>query len=235
MPHGGCQGLYPDPEAGCGGGVWQQDSTFGRADDKEDDCCNEISCHLKNGLFEANLEVGGNTECLGTTTCPTFIGDLQGNATSAKGIGGSFDIPHLKKPGWRVRHVIPEGPEAGIYVRGKIQGHNKIYLPEYWEGLVDPETITISLTQIGWSQDLIVESIDWGRVVSIKSGNGTEINCFYEAWAARHLDPLNPDEKLHVEYEGASPDDYPGDKSRFLVGGWDYDRRDPVTGERVQS
>jgi hypothetical protein len=55
--------------------------------------------------------------------------------------------------------------------------------------------------------------------VTIKSGNGTEINCFYEAWAARHLDPLNPDEKLHVEYEGASPDDYPGDKSRFLVGG----------------
>lgn len=229
MPHGGCQGLYPDPEAGCGGGAWQQNSTFGAADDKEEDCCNEISAHLKNGLFEANLEVQG------TTTCPTFIGDLTGNASSAKIIGGAFDIPHLKKPGWRVRHVIPEGPEAGIYVRGKIQGHNKIYLPEYWEGLVDPETITISLTQIGWSQDLIVESIDWGRVVTIKSGNGTEINCFYEAWAARHLDPLNPDEKLHVEYEGASPDDYPGDKSRFLVGGWDYDRRDPVTGERVQS
>lgn len=230
MPHGGCQGLYGDPVGNCEqGGKWEQSPVFGLGSEQNDECCNEISAHLKNGLFEANLEVQG------TTTCPTFIGDLTGNATSAKSIGGAFDIPHLKKPGWRVRHVIPEGPEAGIYVRGKIQGHNKIYLPEYWEGLVDPETITISLTQIGWSQDLIVESIDWGRVVTIKSGNGTEINCFYEAWAARHLDPLNPDEKLHVEYEGASPDDYPGDKSRFLVGGWDYDRRDPVTGERVQS
>ena len=38
MPHGGCQGLYPDPEAGCGGGSWQQNSTFGAADDKEEDC-----------------------------------------------------------------------------------------------------------------------------------------------------------------------------------------------------
>lgn len=235
MPHGGCQGLYPDPEAGCGGGVWQQDKTFGRADEKEDDCCNDISCHLKNGLFEADLEVEGNTECAGTTTCPTFIGNLNGNATSAKSIGGAFDIPNLKKPGWRVRHVIPEGPEAGIYVRGKLKDSNKIILPEYWDGFVDPESITVTLTQIGYSQDLIVEGVEWGKVIKVKSGNGANINCYYEIWAARHLDPLNPDEKLHVEYEGTSPNDYPGDKTRFLVGGWDYDRRDPVTGERVQS
>lgn len=61
MPHGGCQGLYPDPEAGCGGGAWQQNSTFGAADDKEEDCCNDISCHLKNGLFEADLTINGTT------------------------------------------------------------------------------------------------------------------------------------------------------------------------------
>ena len=77
MPHGGCQGLYGDPEAGCGGGSWQQNSAFGAADDKEEDCCNPISAHLKNGLFEVNLDVEG------VTTCPTFIGDLTGTATNA--------------------------------------------------------------------------------------------------------------------------------------------------------
>lgn len=105
MPHGGCQGLYPDPEAGCGGGAWQQNSTFGAADDKEEDCCNEISCHLKNGLFEANLEVEGNIDCLGTVTAPTFQGNI--NVQSWKG----FDIQHPSKKNHRLRYVCLEGPE----------------------------------------------------------------------------------------------------------------------------
>jgi hypothetical protein len=72
----------------------------------------------------------------------------------------------------RIRHVIAEGPEAGIYVRGTLKDSNKIELPEYWDGLIDPETITVTLTQIGYSQDLIVDSIEWGKVVNIKSGVG---------------------------------------------------------------
>ena len=40
----------------------------------------------------------------------------------------------------------------------------KIVLPEYWDGLIDPETITVSLTQIGSSQDLIVDKIEWGKI-----------------------------------------------------------------------
>ena len=56
------------------GGQWKQDSTFGRADDKEDDCCNDIHATSKNGLFEADLEVEGNIDCLGTVTAPTFRG-----------------------------------------------------------------------------------------------------------------------------------------------------------------
>ena len=42
--------------------------------------------------------------------------------------------------------------------------------------LVDPETITVSLTQIGYSQDLIVDKIEWGKIIHIKSGNGANIN-----------------------------------------------------------
>ena len=65
------------------------------------------------------------------------------------------------------------------------------------------------------------------------SGSGTSIHCFYEVWAARWLNPQDHNEKLHVVYDGESPDDYPGDNSRILIGGWDYDKRHPMTGERL--
>ena len=158
----------------------------------------------------------------GNITAPVF----NGSATSAKTIGGAFDIPHVKDEKKRIRHVIAEGPEAGIYIRGTLKDNNQIKLPEYWDGLVDPETITVTLTQIGYSQDLIVEGVEWGKVVKIKSGNGANINCYYEIWAARHINPMDHSEKLHVVYEGDSPEDYPGNNEYYLIGGWDYDRRE---------
>ena len=63
---------------------------------------------------------------------------------------------------------------------------NEIQLPEYWDGLIDPETITVSLTQIGSSQDLMVDKIEWGKKIIIRSGNASAIDCFYEVKAARH-------------------------------------------------
>ena len=72
-----------------------------------------------------------------------------------RSIGGAFDAPHFTKTRRKeFVTVIPEGPEAGIYVRGTLKDSNKIELPDYWDGLVDPETITVTLTQIGYSQDL---------------------------------------------------------------------------------
>ena len=158
----------------------------------------------------------------GTITAPVF----NGSATSAKTIGGSFDIPHVKDEKKRIRHVIAEGPEAGIYVRGTLKDSNKIELPEYWDGLIDPETITVTLTQIGYSQDLIVDGIEWGKIIKVRSGVGANINCYYEIWAARYINPMDHSEKLHVVYEGDSPEDYPGNNEYYLIGGWDYDRRE---------
>ena len=123
-----------------------------------------------------------------------------------------FDIPHPTKKGYRLRHVCLEGPESGVYYRGRLTGKNVIELPEYWRGLVDPETITVTLTQIKTSQDLIVDGIEWGSRVKIKSGNGTGIDCFYLVHAERA-----DGEKLIVEYEGQSPDDYPGDNSIYSI------------------
>ena len=123
-----------------------------------------------------------------------------------------FDIPHPNKKGWRLRHVCLEGPESGVYHRGRLTKKNVIDLPEYWRGLVDPESITVTLTQIKTSQDLIIDGIEWGSQIKIKSGNGTDIDCYYLVHGER-----KDGEKLIVEYEGQSSDDYPGDNSIYSI------------------
>ena len=168
----------------------------------------------------------GDIDISGDVTATTFYGNFVGNVTGTASGNKGFDIPHVKDSGKRIRHICVEGPESGIYVRGKLKDSNQIVLPEYWDGLVDPETITVTLTQIGYSQDLIVEDIEWGKIVKIKSGNGANINCYYEIWAARYINPMDHSEKLHVVYDGDSPKDYPGNNEYYLLGGWDYDRRE---------
>ena len=126
--------------------------------------------------FTVNQVLTGNTGVFSTEVSAAGI-----TLTSRK----PFDIPHPTKKGYRLRHVCLEGPESGVYYRGRLTGQSVIELPEYWRGLVDPETITVTLTQIGSSQDLIIEKIEWGTRVKIKSGNGTGIDCFYLVHAER--------------------------------------------------
>lgn len=133
----------------------------------------------------------------------------------------NFDIPHPIKDGWRLRHTCPEGPSNDVYFRGKLKGENKIYLPEYWKKLVDPDSITVNLTPIGSRQSLFVESIE-NNVITI-SGEETEfgtlpVHCFYHVFGERA-----DGEKLIPEYEGNSPADYPGNNSEYSVSGYHYD------------
>ena len=92
----------------------------------------------------------------------------------------SFLIPHPTKPGMQLRYGSLEGPENGVYVRGRLRG-NKIELPEYWTKLVDPDSITVNLTAIGKPQELYVEDII-DNVVYI---GGENVNCFYTVFAER--------------------------------------------------
>ena len=90
-----------------------------------------------------------------------------------------FNIPHPSKEGKRLVYACLEGPENGVYVRGRLKNNNTIELPDYWVDLVDPDSITVQLTPMGTSQDLIVDSINWGRQVVVRSVAGTGIDCFY--------------------------------------------------------
>ena len=98
----------------------------------------------------------------------------------------SFLIPHPTKEGMRLRYGSLEGPENGVYVRGRLKDNNTIELPEYWTKLVDPNSITVSLTSIGKHQDLYVDEIADNKVV-IGNQNffGGKINCFYVVYGER--------------------------------------------------
>ena len=186
--------------------------------------------HQTNGAKQANGAVVNNgfvvdnaiqvengfTRMNSNYSSPVGFGAIfTGRALRNKG----FDIPHPTKKGTRVRHICVEGPESAVYIRGRLTGSNIIELPDYWDGLVDLDTVTISLTQIGYAQDLITEGVKWGKQVYVKSGNGTTIDCYYSIWANRIGPPL------HVQYEGESPADYPGDQSDHSIAGYDYDVR----------
>ena len=98
----------------------------------------------------------------------------------------SFVIPHPTKPGKKLRYGSLEGPENGVYVRGRLQGVDTIELPEYWTKLVDPASITVQLTPISTHQDLYVEQIENNRVVIANANDfATSINCFYVVYAER--------------------------------------------------
>lgn len=169
-----------------------------------------------------NMKVG-NLQALQSISAPlfrggTFTGNFRGtiNVQSWKG----FDIKHPTKENHRLRHICLEGPEGGIYFRGRLTGSNIIELPEYWTNLVDPNSITVSLTQIGSSQDLIIERIEECKKIFIRSGSAVNIDCYYLVNGSR-IDG----EPLVVEYEGKTPAEYPGDDTQFSISGYDYDAR----------
>lgn len=128
----------------------------------------------------------------------------------------NFDIPHPTKEGWRLTHTCVEGPEASVYIRGRIKNQNEIHLPEYWIGLVDINTITVNLTPIGSHQDVIVKRWDEHKVY-LQSKGGMLIDCFYHIMAER-----KDTEKLIPEYQGTI-EDYPGDNSQRSIAGYHYD------------
>ena len=185
---------------------------------------NKVGAEAQTG---ASAETGGKTRAgftaifgwkktagpakTGPLACPTAaIPIIAGRCTGNK----MFDISHPEMTGKRVRHICAEGPEPGIYIRGRLKDSKRIELPDYWEGLVDYDTITVTLTAIGKPQHLYVKSIDKNEII-IDNRKGDEClpSCHYEVWVARWLNPKDHDEKLEVVYEGLTHDDYPGDDS----------------------
>ena len=130
-------------------------------------------------------------------------GRLASRFGAADGRPKPFDIKHPSKDGYRLRYACIEGPEVGVYCRGRVRGEKIIKLPDYWKDLVDVESISVQLQPIGAHQDVIIKRWD-SEFVYLQAQGGLPINCFYHVYAARK--DVNP---LHVEYQGESWKDYP--------------------------
>ena len=130
-------------------------------------------------------------------------GRLASRFGAADGRPKPFDIKHPSKEGYRLRYACIEGPEVGVYYRGRVRGEKIIKLPDYWKDLVDVESISVQLQPIGAHQDVIIKRWD-SEFVYLQAQGGLPINCFYHVYAARK--DVNP---LYVEYEGESWKDYP--------------------------
>jgi hypothetical protein len=111
---------------------------------------------------------------------------LQVNGTFAA-TSKSFRIPHPTKENHDLVYGSLEGPEHGVYVRGK--SSDVIELPDYWTALVDESTITVQLTPIGNHMSW-VEKIEDNKILI---GGG---EAFYFVQAMR-----KDIEKLEVEVE----------------------------------
>lgn len=151
-----------------------------------------MSISARETLADLYLTTAGNVG-VGTTT-PGYKLEVNGSfAATTK----SFLIDHPTKPGMKLRYGSLEGPENGVYVRGRLQGGFVIELPDYWTGLVDSNTITVNLTAVGKPQGLYVARITENKIViGADHSFADDIDCFYTVFAER-----KDVEKLEVEIE----------------------------------
>jgi hypothetical protein len=94
------------------------------------------------------------------TSNPTF--DLEVNGTFGA-TSKSFVIPHPLKEDKKLVHGAIEGPEFGVYDRGRFFD-GVIELPDYWINLVDELTITVQLTGEGYFMSPFVKEIKDNKV-----------------------------------------------------------------------
>jgi len=72
--------------------------------------------------------------------------------------------------------------ENMLVARGKVFNETTIKLPEEWENVVNPKTITVSLTPCGMSQDIFVKTVDV-KEVRLFTFSKLPIECYYHIFA----------------------------------------------------
>ena len=126
------------------------------------------------------------------TSAPSHTLEVNGSfAATTK----SFLIDHPTKENMRLRYGALEGPENGVYIRGK-STYKIIDLPDYWTHLVDEESITVQLTPIGHHQNLYIEKIRNNQVFINTDRLKEKLNYYYIVHAER-----KDVSKLEVEIE----------------------------------
>jgi len=140
-----------------------------------------------NNSFTSYLHINSSGQVgFNTSTNTTYQVQVNGSfAATSK----SFVIDHPTKKDYQLVYGSLEGPEHGVYVRGKVT-NGVIELPDYWAALVDEDTITVQLTAIGDSGNRWVVDVADNKVTT---GGGA---AFYFVQAER-----KDIDKLTVEVE----------------------------------
>jgi hypothetical protein len=120
----------------------------------------------------------------------SLVGDIRGNGVAdiidfneINANVKNFDIVHpVKGEPWRLQYTSLEGPEAGVYLRGKTT-QKVIELPDYWTGLVHDDSVTVQLTPIGGPcVHYVVEVTDNKVYIDCQDG---QPNCYYTIYGKR--------------------------------------------------
>ena len=126
------------------------------------------------------------------TTSPSSAYKLQVNGAFAA-TTKSFVIDHPTKENYQLVYGSLEGPEHGVYVRGKAT--DVVELPDYWTALVDENSITVQLTPIG-DHHAWVEKIEDNKVFI---GGGESF--YFVQGTRKDIDPLEVEVELPVVEE----------------------------------
>ena len=168
--------------------------------DGDDGTANAL--YVTGGGTVDSLYVDGDVYVTGKVDCDNK-GRLASRFSSADARPKPFDIKHPSREGYRLRYACVEGPEVGVYHRGRVKNEKVIVLPSYWKDFVYIDSISVQLQPIGAHQDVIVKRWDDEKIY-LQSRGGMPIDCFYHVYAERN--DINP---LITEYQGESCEDYP--------------------------
>jgi len=164
------------------------------------------------------LYVDGDVFVTGKVDCGNK-GKLAARFRQADSRPKKFDMKHPSKgDGHRLTYACIEGPEVGVYFRGRLTNKTEIEMPWYWKDLVHTNSISVQLQPIGSHQDIIVKRVDEKKIYLQAKGE-MPIDCYYHVYAERK--DCNP---LIVEYEGETYEDYP-----------DEDSKDPQYANRINN
>ena len=159
--------------------------------------------YVEGGGTVDSVYIDGDLFVTGAVDCGNK-GRLAARFAAADASPKPFDMQHpTKGEGNRLRYACIEGPEVGVYFRGRLRRGKEIFLPNYWKGLVHIQSITVQLQPIGAHQDIIIKRWDDEKIY-LQSNGGMPIDCFYHVYAERK--DCNP---LVVEYQGDGWEDYP--------------------------
>ena len=153
----------------------------------------------------SNIAVAGQVTA---SVCKSALGSFASVSAPFK----QFNITHPTRDGYRLVHASLEGPEMGVYFRGRTN-LKTINLPDYWDGLVDKSSITVQLTPIGKACSTLHVKKIVDNVIHV-GHQAQKLEYFYIIHGER-----KDIGKLVVEYEGQTDQDFKKSRKKYFGNG----------------